>query len=238
MEGTLGEETVTVSDKKKSLRNAELETPKGSEFLTENFWRNVTPKGLKEKLKSVKNINKIKTKDNQNMLCFLVRYGKYPEMVSLLINAGVDYSIKSSVDGGKALHYAVIRKEKTLEFTKEILKYDTNVNEHKGKGTALIWALYWRAPIELIKLLLEKGADPHFQMENGSHSLIAASTPNRFTGEDFINPEVIKLLLNYKVDITMKNSERKIVYDFMKENKDFKKTELFKKIPAQFQNNH
>ena len=206
-----------------------------SEFLTPKFWRNVTLKELKEKLKGIENINKIRSKNNETMLHFLVKYGQYSEMVGLLIKAGVDYKVKDTSYKGKALHYAGIRKDKVLEFTKEILKHDSNLNEHEN-GTVLQWALYGRAPIEVIKLLLEKGADPHFQHEKGYYSLISASAPNRYSKENFIDPEVIKLLLDYGVDITVKNAEGKTAYDFMKENEDFKKTEIFKKISLQFQN--
>ena len=240
IDGALDEKAVSVSDKKKSLKDVELDSTQVSELLTEEFWRNVTPKELKEKLKSIKNINKIRSKDNKNVLHFLIEYGQYPEMVNLLIKAGVDYRLKSnSVIRGKALHYAVIRRNKALEFTKEILKYDTNINELGGssgrEATCLMWALYLRAPIEVIKLLLEKGADPHLRSEEGSHSLLAASIPN-YEGNSFIDPKVIKLLLDYNVDITVKNSEGKTAYDFMKENEEFKKTALFQKISIPFQN--
>ena len=157
------------------------------------------------------------------MLYFLVKYGQDPKMVSLLIKAGVDYKVKNTSYKGKALHYAVIRKDKALEFTKEILKHDTNLHDHEERTAVLLWALYSRAPIEVIKLLLEKGADPHFQNKNGYYSLISASAPNLYSKESFIDPEVIKFLLDYGADITVKNFKGKTAYDFMKENEDFKK---------------
>ena len=88
----------------------------------------------------------------------------------------------------------------------------------------------------MIKLLLERGANPHFQMrKKKSHVLIAASMPNLRNGDRFIDPEVIQLLLDHKVDITVKRSDGKGAYDFMKENEEFKKTDLFKNISKKFE---
>ncbi|MCZ0933093.1 MAG: ankyrin repeat domain-containing protein [Oligoflexia bacterium] len=45
---------------------------------------------------------------------------------------------------------------------------------------------------------------------------------------------MIQLLLNHNADITVKNAGGKTAFDYMKENEEFKKTELFKKLSAQF----
>ena len=206
------------------------------EHLTEEFWKNVTPDQLKKKLQTIANINEIRPDNGKNMLHLLVLNGKHPEMVSLLIDKGVNYKLKD-IHKSTAFHYAIIRQEKPLEFIKEFLKYNININEPGGEqsATTLTWAVYFRAPIEVIKLLLKQGAEPHFQNKNGNHALIAASKLNRYNGNRFINPEVIQLLLDYKADIKIKNHKGKTAYDYMKENKEFKKTELFKKISQQFQ---
>ena len=56
---------------------------------------------------------------------------KHPEMISLLIEAGVDYSLRDKIIDKhtnkeiriKALHYALIREEEeAYEWTKEIFK--------------------------------------------------------------------------------------------------------------------
>ena len=210
-----------------------------SAHLTEEFWKNVTFSQLKEKLQSIKNVNKVRPNDGKNMLHLLVMQGNHPEMVSLLVNKGVNFKLKDKKNKAKALHYSVIRKEKSLEFTKEILKYDTDVNEIGGKKgtTALMWAVHFRSPIEVIKLLLEQGADPHFQSKTGSDVLMSASAPNELTGNQFINPKAIQLILDHKIDIKIKNSDGKTAYDYMKENKEFIKTKLFKKISEKFQSN-
>ena len=202
-------------------------------YLTEKFWKSVTPDQLKEKLKSIKDINEVRQDNKRSMLHLLAIYGKYPEMVSLLIDKGADYNLKDVEEVG-AFHYAVKRKERALEFIKEFVKYNINIDELGRGTTALMWAVYWRASVGVIKFLLENGADPHFQTKRGTHLLLAASNSTH-EGNHFIDPEVIQLLLDYKVDITIKNSDGDSAYRFMKENAEFRKTELFKKISKKFQ---
>ena len=200
------------------------------EYLSMGFWDSVTPGQLKEKLQTIKNINEVRLGDGKSMLHLLAIYGKYPEMVSLLIDKGIDYNLKDKIDDTKAFHYAVRRKQQTLEFTKEFAKYH-NIDEIT---ITLRKACYWRAPAEVVKFLLEQGADPNFQSKKGTTPLIAA-THTAHSGNRFINPEVIQLLLDYKADINIRNSDGDFAYDLMKENEEFKKTELFKKISKKFQ---
>lgn len=206
------------------------------EHLTQGFWENVTPEQLTEKLKHIENINEVRPDDNQSMLHLLVLHGQYPEMIASLISAGVDYTLNEAGHGRKALHYAVIRGNQAYEFTKELLVYDKDIDAKDTRygSTPLSWAVFFRSDIKTLQLLLERGANPNFQSKNGGTSLMAASFPNRFIKVSFIDPEVIQLLLDYKADITIKNDEGKTALDYMKKNKEFKKTELFKKLSAQF----
>ena len=121
-------------------RQKDATQDKINEHLTQEFWENVTLGELKEKLQSMKNVNEVRPSDKKSMLHLLAIYGKYPEMVNLLITEGVDYKLKDMEDEAKALHYTVIRQKNSLEFTKELLKFDTNVNEPAKEATALMWA--------------------------------------------------------------------------------------------------
>ena len=56
--------------------------------LKKKFWQEVTPDELREKIKNVENINEFQPKGKRGWLHFLVQYGKYPEMVSILASAG------------------------------------------------------------------------------------------------------------------------------------------------------
>ena len=214
------------------------------EHLTPGFWRYVSSEQLKEKLKKIDNVNEVRPDSKQSMLHLLVLHGKSPEMIDILIKAGVDYNLKdeyyneniNEIVYAKALHYASLRKENTLEWFKAILKYDTEINAVGWKASLLNWAVHQRNSIEVIKFLLEKGADPSL-IENlsGGTALINASEPNLYRNLSFIDPEVIQLLLDYKVDIRVKNKEGLTAYDYMRRNEEFTKTEVFKRISAHFQ---
>ena len=221
-----------VSDTSKRDKGKNRKSPK---HLSRKFWKNVTPEQLKEKLKNIEDINEVHLKKKRSMLHLLMKFGQYPEMVDLLISAGVDYNLIDE-NGNKALHYAFRRTEQAYEFTKEFLKYDKNIDAPNGRSDAspLQSATFNRSDIKVIRLLLEKGANPNFQNRKGRSPLISASIPKRKTGVPFIDPVVIQLFLDYKADITIKDKNGKTALDYMKENEEFKKTELFKKLSTQF----
>ena len=204
------------------------------DILSQNFWENVTPDQLKKKLKGIKNVNKVRPNDKRSMLHQLVLFGRYPKMIPLLISAGVDYTLQDVI-GGKALHFAVKRGDQAYEFTKELIVYDKDIDGRDVRflSTPLHWAVYSRAQVSVIKLLLNNNADVNIKTKYGNTSLIIASKPN--PDSSFIDLETIQILLDYKADITIQNLEGKTAYDYMKENKEFKKTELFKKLSAQFE---
>ena len=96
-------------------------------------------------------------------------------------------------------------------------------------------ALYGKYP-ELVGILISAGADPDFKGA-ASTPLIEASRPNERHNIFSIDPQVIQLLLDYKADITRKEIRRnsnKTAYDYMKENPEFVKTEMFKQVSKRF----
>ena len=182
------------------------------------------------------------------MLHLSALYGKYPELIGILVSAGADLHIKdrrllrkSFYSRVKPLYYALTRPQQALEFTREFLKYDKDLNEvgFVGKGiivTPLTFVAFNRIPIEIVELLLERGADPNFKGAT-STPLIEASRPNKRKNIFSIDPEVIQLLLDYKADITRKEirwNSNKTAYDYMKENPKFVRTELFKQLSKRF----
>ena len=213
-------------------------------YLTDIFWKTVTPQELEIQIKSIANVNEVRPRDKKSMLHLLTIHGSYPEMIKMLIDAGVDYKLRDKVkktykpneiDNRTALFYAIIRDSLSFEFTKALLEYYTDINIYINSSiTALILATYNRQSIDFIKMLLEKGADPNLKSKTSdANSLIAASSPNRIIKNFYINPEVIQLLLDYKGDITATNKIGKNAFDYMKENQEFRQTELFKKLSAQ-----
>ena len=226
---------------KTNLNKAETSLPP---YLTNSFWEKATPQELEIQLKGIVNVNEVRPNDKKSMLHLLAIHGVYPEMVKMLIEAGVDYrlrdevkstKIKGWIDNRTALFYAGRRKNKAYEFIEALLEYD-DVNSYvNDRGTVLLLAVHFRRPINMIQMLLQQGADPNLQsLVTQDNSLISASSPNKITGVSYINPEVIQLLLDYKADITAKDTNGKNAFDYMKENEEFRNTELFKKLSAQF----
>ena len=82
---------------------------------------------------------------------------------------------------------------------------------------------------------MDNEADANAISSKGATVLIAASVSEELDEVVFIDPEVIQLLLDHKADITVKSPEGKTAYDYMKDNAEFIKTKIFKKISAQFQ---
>lgn len=239
-------------DKKEgATRSQEFKIPL---HLTDKFWGTVTLEQLKEKLKSIKNVNELRPDNKRNMLHQLVLYGKQPEMIGLLIEAGVNYSHKDQekwegqLSSLKPLHRIFSREDKIYEFTKELLKYDKNIDETgliNDKGvpyliSPLMSAVYLKAPAKAIKLLLDKKADPNFKSAGQWTVLMFASVNNQSAWSQARvspDPETIQLLLDYGANQTLKtqNIEGKTAYDYLKTNEEFTKTEFFKELSSQFQ---
>ena len=214
------------------------------QHLTPEYWKNVTPNQLIEQLKSIKNVNEFRLDNKRTMLHLLAIYGQYPEMVGFLIDAGVDYRLTDDDGDGDrvvALHYAIVRKDNPLEFVQEMLKYVKDVNEpyfaDEGAVSPLIGAVCCsKMPVKISQLLLEKKANPNFVIQGGYTPIMIATAGTMEEGGSYqINPQLIQLLLDYGADIRVENTEGKSAYDYMKENLEFTRTEVFKKISSQFQ---
>ena len=215
-------------EEKDTTQNVEPLDKDIPEYLTEEFWETVTLEQLKEKLTNIKDINKARSDTQETMFVLLIKHGRHPEMIDMLVSAGADYSLKTrdsylieeknknSFNGeprATVLHWSVVRTEKSYDFTKTLLKYYKNVDEPDDifGSSPLIWALYFRVSIEVIKLLLSSGANPNFQSKARSTPLVAASVLNQNAGVSFISPEVIQLLLDYKADITIETLKEKLL---------------------------
>ena len=209
-------------------------------YLTEDFWKVVTPQELENQLKTIADVNEVRLDNKQSMLHLLVKHGNYPEMVKMLIDAGVDYKLKDEVTSGsgeidnrKALFYAIIREDQAYEFSQTLLEYSDPNSYINNKATPLILAAYYRET-KIVQDLLKKGANPNIKSSTQSTPLIATSAKNVFTNNSYIDPNTIQLLLDHNADITAKNKKGKNAFDYMKENEEFTKTELFKKLSEQF----
>ena len=239
-------------DKKRetTFEKAQNQDPKPNQYeapehLTPDFWKKVTPEILKEKLKTIKNINETRQDTKQSMLHLLITYGQYPEMVKNLMDAGIDYNLLHNLpddeDGNQltALQTSFFNylSDKTqpitlLQFSLEIIKHSTEVNQvgfiHGYKTTALLFAAFSRRiPLNIVKSLLEKGADPNFNSEG----LTPLSTGFLIEEADIPSLELFDLLIKYGADIDITNNELKTkVYNYMNQHEKLKNTDLFKKL--------
>ncbi|MCZ0932149.1 MAG: hypothetical protein OXJ52_03240, partial [Oligoflexia bacterium] len=57
----------------------QTEIPTLPPYLTEDFWKTVTPQELEIQLKNIANVNEVKPNDKKSMLHLLVEHGSYPE---------------------------------------------------------------------------------------------------------------------------------------------------------------
>ena len=232
------------------------------EYLTEEFWKNITPGQLEQKLKTIKNVNEVRPDNKESMLHMLIQYGQYPEMIKMLIKAGVDIHLQNhrvkpppdkDLTGEDRLHalcfalYRIFQKDQLgIDFITEILKYNQeSVNKYciseSRKFKPVLLAVGVRLPYEVIKLLLEKGADVnayyqdyHKPEKKFSILMLASFFDEDLLATNYIDPKVIQLLIDHGADLGFKDWAGRTAFDYMKVNKEFTKTEIFKKISAQF----
>ena len=213
-------------------------------LVSRDFWSSATPHRLKRILEHIKqsglSINQIEDSVGRSPLHYAVLYGKHPRFVSLLVEEGMDSRIKEDESGGTPFHWAVVRKDENVyKIVRELIKVDSQgINEPDDVygNTALSWAAYFRASSRLIKLLLDSGADPDKKDNAGDIPLISAAKTNIFVkgNNSFIDPETIRLFLDYKTNWIVKNNAGKTALDYMAENRFFRASALFKQISAQY----
>ncbi|CAF1223825.1 unnamed protein product [Didymodactylos carnosus] len=106
-----------------------------------------------------------------------------------------------------------------LEITQLLLDHGADVNIQSSaflgmeegfikKGTALTYAII-NQDEKIVKILLEKGANPDIQDKYGNSALMQAS--------QFNNENIIKLLLNHKANIYIKNKTGQTAKDIAQE---------------------
>lgn len=92
-----------------------------------------------------------------------------------------------------------------VEVTRFLIENVRDINYSSDMGTALMAATYKNHP-QLVKLLLDKKANPNAADANGTTALSLAT--------QFKNSELIKLLLEYKADKTIKDNKGKTAFEY------------------------
>ena len=128
----------------------------------------------------------------------LARSRAHKETVRILLKAKADPNI-AYADGDASLHAAVTAycSEQTIQ---EIIDHGANVNAANQRGrTALLLACFYRQT-ELVKVLLEAGADPSLADEEGFSCLYAAVDGN-------CSKLTLQALINYGAHIDAKRQD-------------------------------
>ncbi|MFB9108072.1 ankyrin repeat domain-containing protein [Flavobacterium gyeonganense] len=92
-----------------------------------------------------------------------------------------------------------------LEVAQFLIENVKDINYNSDMGTALMAATYKNQP-QLVKLLLEKKANPNATDANGITALSLAV--------QFKNTELVKMLLDYKADKTIKDNKGKTAFEY------------------------
>ena len=121
-------------------------------------------------------------------------------LIRELLERGVPYDAKDELDVFLILKTLAIDPVVVAEF----LKTSKDPNMKIGKKTLLAWATEDTKPctLQIIRLLLKEGADPHFRTEDGKTVLHIMLENNPSP-----SLEVIKLLVNAGVDASLKDND-------------------------------
>ncbi|GGF25134.1 ankyrin repeat domain-containing protein [Flavobacterium limi] len=92
-----------------------------------------------------------------------------------------------------------------VEVARFLIENVKDINYNSDMGTALMAATYKNHP-ELVKLLLDKKANPDSTDANGTTALSLAV--------QFKNEPLVKLLLDYKADKTIKDNKEKTAFEY------------------------
>jgi ankyrin repeat protein len=132
------------------------------------------------------------------------------KVIKILVNNGADVNVLNSCGGtaykcdGTALILAsYFGNKKTVKILINN-GADVNAQQFSRGWTPLITAIAWRQP-NIVKLLLDAGADPDIQCKRGMTALAIAS--------EHLDPEIVKLLIEAGADTTVKNDEGKTALD-------------------------
>ena len=106
------------------------------------------------------------------------------------------YNINSN--GHSALTWTCLHKRDTLEKVKCLLEKDeTLLHSTNNQGFSSLHLASQKGQVEVVKYILEKGADANHQTINGTSSLHLAASSN--------NPAVIAVLFRYGADLHIRS---------------------------------
>ncbi len=170
---------------------------------------------FKKRIENGSDISKIKTDDlidmkyDDTFIELLIKKGRYVNIANLARKKYKPETIKLAIENSananetyenmSGLFFAIKNNQKSI--VELLLSFDININKKFAHGiTALSFAVLGDANIDIIKVLLNNGADINTQVFNGFTPLISASDGN--------NIEIVKLLLEYGADINKQTGSK------------------------------
>jgi ankyrin repeat protein len=148
----------------------------------------------------------INAKDSNNktaLTCAAMK--KNAKAVKLLLKANADSNVQDSL-GSTPLFYAAENED--IEVVKLLLAHpNINSNVKNNEGTSVLMAaVHTRTRnLELVKILLNRGADPNAQDSDGDTPLLCTASGCCAGGENAV--EVAQLLLSNKAHVNIKNND-------------------------------
>jgi len=183
----------------------------------------------------------LKDKDGDTLLISAIRRG-HLDVAKVLIDSGADLEYHEKRNSWTPLIIAA--SWGYIDIVNKLIEHKADLNSQGQNGDTAMYVAC-ETKYDVIKLLLENGADPNISTKLGSTALMTAAFYNKpktvkllldyganpdsreYRGQTALmratelygNPDILRLLLEYGADPDIKDNEGKTALDYAKKNK-------------------